>query len=617
MPRRIAPETVKKIEKLYSDGYNKSEIAERVNVTLRTVQNYTRGQRSESLLSPEAKRALDDFGYFRTRYLGRITLPWHEQAAEKIVELLATLEREYLVMNVPPGAGKSTTLMDVCKWLICRNRTIRILYGSSVQSTASDYSRNIMLDLTRPDPFRASTTDLTHGLAVDAVATLEADYGRFKPANGDRWTKEKFVVAQEAGRTAQNKEATVVAYGYDSGFLGGRYDLSIWDDLVTDKNMRSEDAREKLIRWWENTAETRCEPGGLVVLNGQRLSGDDLYRHVLDMIGVDDLTVLEDDIGPDPDGELPRKYHHIKFPAHNEETCKGPTVEVKGKTVPNPDHALTAAPWPDGCLLDPKRLSWRFLAPIRQGRGESFTTVYQQEDLDPTNSLVKQLWIDGGEADGRSYPGCKNPDRMMWQIPPMTGATTSYVTVDPSPTKNWSIQFWLYHHLTERRFLIAHYRGPLQGPEFIDFDQLTLTHQGILEDWWQRAYTLGHPITNVILEQNAAQRFMLQANAMTTWAQKRNVAVVGHDTYGNKSDPNFGVWMLAPLYERGLIDLPWKGTEALKHVTYLTSELVKWPNGTFEDCVMSQWFGEHNLHKIKTPEGVVYRMPRPSWLQAV
>ena len=35
---------------------------------------------------------------------------------------------------------------------------------------------------------------------------------------------------------------------------------------------------ERLTQWWEVEAETRLEPGGLLILQGQRLGRDDLYR---------------------------------------------------------------------------------------------------------------------------------------------------------------------------------------------------------------------------------------------------------------------------------------------------------------------------------------------------
>ena len=59
-------------------------------------------------LSVEALRALDDFGVFRRRFFGRLTVPWQERAAYEVLRLLESPERSFVVMNEPPGSGKST-----------------------------------------------------------------------------------------------------------------------------------------------------------------------------------------------------------------------------------------------------------------------------------------------------------------------------------------------------------------------------------------------------------------------------------------------------------------------------------------------------------------------------
>ena len=54
-------------------------------------------------LSDEAKRALKDFGYFQTRYFGRIPYYWQIEAAEQAIEWLASPDKEYAVVNCPPA----------------------------------------------------------------------------------------------------------------------------------------------------------------------------------------------------------------------------------------------------------------------------------------------------------------------------------------------------------------------------------------------------------------------------------------------------------------------------------------------------------------------------------
>ena len=67
-------------------------------------------------LNKEAARALEDFDYFRKRYLGRVPSPWQVDAAYKIVEKLDSPDKEFMVLNCPPGAGKSTLFHDVAVW---------------------------------------------------------------------------------------------------------------------------------------------------------------------------------------------------------------------------------------------------------------------------------------------------------------------------------------------------------------------------------------------------------------------------------------------------------------------------------------------------------------------
>jgi superfamily II DNA or RNA helicase len=49
--------------------------------------------------------------------------PWQREAAEKVAALLSTDEKEYVVLNMPPGSGKTTMLHDVAAWMTVRDRT--------------------------------------------------------------------------------------------------------------------------------------------------------------------------------------------------------------------------------------------------------------------------------------------------------------------------------------------------------------------------------------------------------------------------------------------------------------------------------------------------------------
>ncbi len=234
------------------------------------------------LLCEEAKRGLEDFDYFRRRYLGRVPSPWQVEAAVTLVKLLESEEKEFVVINVPPGAGKSTLFHDVAVWAICRNRRVRIMIGSVSQNMAKMYSRRIRETLERPMPIEPDPGMVEKGLAINAEGCLSIDYGRFKPVDkGALWRAEEFVVEQLDGNGLDNKEPTVRAYGIEAEFIGHRADLCLFDDVASPDNARESVARDKLLERWDGVAEARVDPGGLLCVIGQRLGSGDLYAHCL------------------------------------------------------------------------------------------------------------------------------------------------------------------------------------------------------------------------------------------------------------------------------------------------------------------------------------------------
>ena len=216
----------------------------------------------------------------------------------------------------------------------------------------------------------------------------------------------------------------------DSGFLGGRFDLVIWDDVYDPRKMRNAEAREDMRRWWDEVAETRLEPGGLLVLQGQRMSADDIYRYALDKVAPpDEFDLDEFDVEDAP--EEWRKYTHIKYKAHYEELCTGDPAQ----------HKPSGDPWPTGCLLYPRRLPWRRLRHVKAQTPERFEVLYQQSDVDPANVLVDPLWVSGGKgADGVEHPGCWDNDRDIWELPSgVSGDMFVVATADPSPSQFWAL----------------------------------------------------------------------------------------------------------------------------------------------------------------------------------
>ena len=563
------------------------------------------GPKPYDQLPEEAKRALRDFKYFRERYFGRVSTPWQEQAGEELVRLLESPDKEYVVMNMPPGSGKTTLLHDITCWAICRNRSVRILTGSATMSLAKNNLRRVKRSLERVIPEQADELLKSRGQALDAESTMALDFGRFKPLDKELWTNEAFVVMQPEEQGAiSEKEPTLSAYGMDSGFIGGRFDGCFWDDLVDPRKVRSAEQREAMEDWYQDIAETRLEPAGMLALIGQRLAPDDLYRFALDMVQPldDDQEEALDNLD-ETELELLRrdkKYKHLLYKVHYEDRC-------------SPEHHKRgAAPYPVGCLLDPRRLPWREVANLMYNRGERFAVVYQQEDLALDEVLVRNEWV-YGHGDS---PGCIDKDRDRWEIPPgiNLGDCLVVATADPSPTNYWSIQCWLYHPESNQRFLLDLIRSKMEAPEFLEYNYNQGEFTGVMEEWQRLSTSLGCPIQVWIVEQNAAQRFMLQYDHFKRWRQINGVEIIPHNTTSNKSDANYGVTTISQHWRFGRVRLMGKGEGKVRSMK-LIDEVTRYPHGRTDDCVMAEWFFEWNLPNIFLPQTTAVKAWRPNWVK--
>lgn len=596
-------------------------------------------------LPPEVAECWDSIEKFALRYFGIVLMPWQIEVAETVEELLASPHEEYLVSNAPPGSGKSTFFSKILPaWVTVKNRAIRGSIGSHTQRISEWYTRRLRAEFEREHVARAELNQARLGLQFDAERTLQQDFGAFRPDAKELWRASEFTVLQPDDQPLSQKEPTWSAFGIDSGFLGARYDIAIWDDAWDPRKMRNMEAREEFYKWWDEVAETRLEPGGLLVLNMQRMASDDISRYCLDKeapadeegSGVEDDGMVPEEISgqgfplgnarnaegsfpsetpstpPDPDTPhtVEKKYRHLCYRAHYENLCEG-------------NHRLDTDPWPNGCLLSPRRLPWRKLKQIKAQSPDRYAILYQQEDTDPASVLVDPIWISGGVGrDGVDHIGCWDNDRDLWELPPYLPSPPLIIaSADPSPTNFWALQAWAFVEDTGFRYLLECYRRKMDAPSFLDWNQDTQRFSGVAEDWWQISNERGIPIRYWIVEVNAAQKFILQYDHFRRWAAIRGVELIPHQTHRNKGDSQYGVQMLAPLYKQGKIRLPGKQrTAARPHSLLLVNEVTKWnPEGTgsrTDDEVMAQWFVEYNLERLWTPSiENMKRQWRPSWLR--
>lgn len=555
-------------------------------------------------LGDRALQGLEDFGFFRSTYLGRVASPWHEEAALTIVEALKSPNKDFVVINVAPGAGKSTMLHDVAAWMTVRNRGLRGVFGSRTYPNAARATRRLRKTLERNKIARPSDEDLAHGMAVEPTAILSLDYGLFKPpVRSDLWRSEEFVVMQDDDVPIDEKEPTWSAVGMDTGFLGNRYDVIFWDDVVDGSTVKSLEAMEKQRAWWDDEAESRLEPRGAMFLVGQRFAANDLYRYCLDKkVPLDDDDDLSDEELDAAQDDQPGLYRHIVYKAHDESKCEK-------------QHSRDSAPWPEGCLLDPKRVSWR---DIRGKNPRTFAIQYQQEDANPEDVLVRPIWVTGGtDPDtGKFHRGCRDMDRGVMELPEgLVPPFVSYATVDPSPTKWWAVQHWVFTpKAANQLWLMDSLKLRMGGNDLLDFNPDTNRWTGVMEEWQQRSAIKGFKIQHWVVEINAAQRFLLQYNHVLRWQSNHAVNLMPHTTTLHKSDPELGLDMVKEWWASGRIRLPYRGLSDRAASNNLVNEVTRYPNAGLDDQVLSHWFGISNLQRMTPASQEAVVLPRPSFV---
>jgi hypothetical protein len=223
--------------------------------------------------------------------------------------------------------------------------------------------------------------------------------------------------------------------------------------------------------------------------------------------------------------------------------------------------------------------------------------------------------IGGIASDGVDYPGCVDRDRFPGNItrglkPPWV----SIISVDPSPANFWGVIWTVYQPDLDLYHVVDIERCKLTAEELLGYDMATGSYHGILDEWLDRAEDMGYPVSHIIVEINAAQRFLLAHDFVRRWQALRQVMVIPHTTSRNKLDENFGLEaLIPPVVRSGSLRLP-RMSENWKTLA-LVQELETWARdkkkGT--DLAMALWFMLLHAPKLTQPK-LPPRMWRPSFL---
>lgn len=452
----------------------------------------------------------------------------------------------------PAGHGKSTLVSTLLPiWAMCKNPNIRIALVVKNQNDGNKIMRSIHREL------------------VDNL-DLVRDFGPFRSdQDGKPWALNKITVAK---RTSRSTGATLVIFGAGSkDVLGYRTDWTICDDVVDDNNSATPEARLKLRDWFDKCVETGPEHvSSRLTVVGTRFDPNDLYGDLLEMAGESE------------DGESPEKVYKTQ----------------KEDAVADEENHKTL--WPD-------RWPWKRLMMQKIKMGTlNFNKRYRNIAVDASRMVFKEAYVNGGWIGKDRFPGCLDESFIIGDYSENWRRVAGF---DPAVGTKRRAKFCA-HVVLAAGSCIKHdlcywvvdlERDQMTQPQMIDL--ILGKHQKYL-------------LMNTQVEANSFQGGLVQQIEHEMKQRDLALMISPHFTNRvNKPDPETGIQMMGPWFERGAFHIPWGDTHSRRKMRLLTEELIMYPDGRTSDTVMALWFAWRQLELGAPRFGTFNRLPRdaPYW----
>ena len=367
------------------------------------------------------------------------------------------------------------------------------------------------------------------------------------------WGTTKLTVAN---RTVISKAPTLRSVGRGGKILSMDVDLIICDDIEDFDSTLNETSRGQTRSWWFNNVESRKEEHTAWVTIGSRQHPDDLYDYLLD----DEEWETTVDAAHDPAcGVNPHATDaHIDcmlFPelrTYSWLMGKRATAESQG-LLANFEMVYLNDPRPPGML------------------------VYRPEAIDRAKNLNRGIGLDG-------LPRDEHGQRLAYHL---------IAGIDPSATGFQAAFLWAWVKSENKLYAIDLNNRKGGGV----YQALELMVE------WYEAYDCAH----FVFEDNNFQKAIGENRDVRDWARSAGVYIEGHQTYGNKNDPIFGVGAMAHLYESDMVDLPWGTEEARARMGIYEHQMLRFVDqaGAMRrttrksDVLMASWFPMKVIRRLQ------------------
>jgi phage terminase large subunit-like protein len=464
--------------------------------------------------------ALGNFDYFHARYFADPDKGLQALAAFHSEWVDAAEQTNRLLLLAPRAHAKTTVLsIEYAIWKICQWRwTLR----------TNPKSAGLRVGILSDTEGQAESILRAIKTTLEDNEKLVADFGLWKPENARKWTNLEIIVKD--WHSANEKDVTFYAGGYESAWLGRRFDILIVDDLPNLKrNSASEQARANLVQWFKEVATNCLDLGGKLLYVATMQHHQDLTN-----------TILNEE----------KERRRIGKPLWTVRRYKAIIQEG------TPGH--------DPIILWPQKWTYEALSEIRRDEGSaSFEKQYQNVAVNEDLLVFRVTWLRNRCLE-RSHSIGKI-DR-GWSV---------YMGVDPAIGDSHLSSFFAivvlgYHKEKNQLYLIDYFK-----------DKIPATRQEKLIAEWYKKYQ----VLQCRIESNAYQK----ALAQTLREKYPTLRIQDQFTGRNKIDPEIGVTsLMAPVVENGLLRLPYGNPESVRKSDRFIDELALWPTNN-ADVVMALW----------------------------
>lgn len=474
------------------------------------------------------------------------------------------LKAQNSMIIAPADHGKTVcTSHDLPTREICLNRNIRIL---NISASARLAIKNLSV--------------VEQDLRLNS--RIIEDFGMFHDRS-NTWGRTGFTVIRD-----QNlKDFTYEAIGILGELTGGRYDLIIFDDVITDKNARNQDQRDKIREFIFGTVLPRLEPTGRVWVIGTRKHYADLYAELLEKLTWNCL--VEDAIIEDPGPYEIRKLEEPKindlgFEEYHEVVFEDP--KKKG-------NVLCPEQWTIEDLLL-KQYNIGSVLFKREYRG-----VIDSDD----DAWFPLPWLEQCRDRNLSYCDTFEEVDERGYIATFGGADPAF-SMEKKAIEDQERSFAAYLSFGIREF------EPLDVDLIGLFRKKGMTPTEVVKKLVELNSTFEYK--HLFFERNSAGIYQIREVKKNS-----NVPIVKHYTGTNKTDFYIGVPSMSVIFENAQIRLPYKTSRDKYLTNLLITELHRLGIEKHDDLVMALWIGTAGIFRFweaqrraRKHQGGGFRHPR-------